>query len=152
MSNLFAIFFIVGINFGSAFWIFCEILTKIKFRLSAVFQHKLSYRTVTKITSFWRFLLKKCEQITNFRDENLLNCWRGKRCSCSPDWIQKVQRNVISVLFSQRSHVNLKDLVKSFPMSTYMHLLSIAKIGFDTAKHESFKVRQKVVRQFDRSS
>ena len=74
-----------------------------------MFQHKLSYRTVTKIASFWRFLLKKCEQITNFRDENLLNCWRGKRCSCSPDWIQKVQRNVKDACKSDGSRQKLSN-------------------------------------------
>ena len=63
-----------------------------------------------------------------------------------------MQRNVrthvisfsISVLFSQRTHVNLIDLVKSeylFP-----------RFGFDTAENESSKVCQKVFRQLDRLS
>ena len=49
-----------------------------------------------------------------------------KHFSWFSDWIQKVQE-----------HVNLVDLVKSFPMSTYNLL---AKLDFDTAENEPFKL------------
>ena len=44
--------------------------------------------------------------------------------------------------FLQRTHVNLMDLIKSFPTL-------LAKIGFDTAENESLTVFQKVVRLLD---
>ena len=59
-----------------------------------------------------------------------------KRFSWFSDWIQKV-------LFSKKTHVNLVDLVKSFPTSIYYLL---AKIGFDRAENEPLSVCQTVVK------
>ena len=55
----------------------------------------------------------------------------------------------ISVLFSQRTHVHLIDLVKSFPTSIYY---LPAKNGFDKAENEPSKVCQEIVKRLDRLS
>ena len=56
-----------------------------------------------------------------------------------------VWRNLAEFEFGAvQTCVNLVDLVKSFNTSTSIDYYLIAKIGFDTAENESYKVSQEL--------